>query len=282
MPGPAYLYSRINARLFLLRREFSSSVQYLRACSRWKVPATYIPVLVVLLILAALSMSDNLIAQTTINTSGGNGMASDEGTSIASSGGATPTDSIWADMSNHRWLMSNYGGANITVASWPCNSSPGCIVISGAASPYAETPLPISTVLTGAFLQQTSGTAPYLGWSGYSFPTGVCSNNIGLISNGTIFNCAGSPFAQTGTTNTFSMKQTFAASTTSAASINIPAGTAPSSPADGDQWYDTNQQAEAFQQTSSTTIYRGGAISGCVNVSPVSVSGSNDTSLKIS
>ena len=69
-------------------------------------------------------------------------------------------------------------------------------------------------------------------------------------------------------------KTTTAASATGYASKNTPPGPAPTSPApaDGDGWYDSTQNAEAFRQSTNTTIFRGGAISGCVIVSPVTVS----------
>lgn len=63
-------------------------------------------------------------------------------------------------------------------------------------------------------------------------------------------------------------KTTTAASATARASQNIPPGPAPTTPADGDNWYDSTQNAEAFQQSTHATIFRGGAISGCVNVTP--------------
>jgi hypothetical protein len=66
-------------------------------------------------------------------------------------------------------------------------------------------------------------------------------------------------------------KTTTAASTTTYASKNTPAGPAPTAPVDGDGWYDSTQNAEAFQQSTNTTVFRGGAISGCINVSPVTV-----------
>ncbi len=67
-------------------------------------------------------------------------------------------------------------------------------------------------------------------------------------------------------------KETSAASTSSYASRNVPAGTTPSGPVDGDDWYDNTQNAEAFQQSTHTTVFRGGTVSGCVNVSPVTAS----------
>lgn len=71
-------------------------------------------------------------------------------------------------------------------------------------------------------------------------------------------------------------KSTAAASTASYASRNTPSGATPTAPADGDGWYDSTQSAEAFRQSTNTTVFRGGAISGCVNVTPVTVS-SNTT-----
>lgn len=72
-------------------------------------------------------------------------------------------------------------------------------------------------------------------------------------------------------------KTTIAASASGHASKNTPPGSAPTTPADGDGWYDSTQNAEAFRQSTNATIFRGGAISGCVNVTPVTVS-ANSTS----
>jgi hypothetical protein len=72
-------------------------------------------------------------------------------------------------------------------------------------------------------------------------------------------------------------KATAAASTASYASTNAPVGATPTTPADGDGWYDTTQNAQAFRQSSNTTVFRGGSVSGCVNVTPVTVS-ANSTS----
>jgi hypothetical protein len=67
-----------------------------------------------------------------------------------------------------------------------------------------------------------------------------------------------------------------AASTTSYATLNIPQGTAPTTPADGDEWYDSTQQALSFRQSTNTTVYQGGAV--CVNITPVTASGLGSTS----
>ena len=67
-------------------------------------------------------------------------------------------------------------------------------------------------------------------------------------------------------------KATTAASTASYASTNIPVGATPTAPADGDGWYDSTQNAEAFRQSTNTTVFRGGSVSGCVNVTPASAS----------
>lgn len=67
-------------------------------------------------------------------------------------------------------------------------------------------------------------------------------------------------------------KATNAGSTSSYASTNTPAGATPSSPVDGDDSYDSTQGAEAFRQSTNTTVFRGGVVSGCVNVTPVTAS----------
>lgn len=66
-------------------------------------------------------------------------------------------------------------------------------------------------------------------------------------------------------------KETSAASTSNYASKNTPAGPPPTAPVDGDDWYDSSQNAEAFRQSTNTTVFRGGAISGCINITPVTV-----------
>lgn len=60
--------------------------------------------------------------------------------------------------------------------------------------------------------------------------------------------------------NTWALKQTLAASITSAASLNIPSGTAPSSPVDGDEWYDSTQKnqvafLDGIKQVRSGTLF---------------------------
>jgi hypothetical protein len=130
MPGPAYLYSGIKTKLSLLRRGFSSSVQYLRACSQWKVPPRYIPVLVVLLILAALSMSGNLLAQ--------NGITANQDSVIATSPGS---DSLWADTADGRWKVNNNGTGPQDLAVWPCATAGiGGLVYGGALNSFNVDP----------------------------------------------------------------------------------------------------------------------------------------------
>ena len=68
------------------------------------------------------------------------------------------------------------------------------------------------------------------------------------VNAATLNGLASGSFAQLGAANTFSAKQTMAASTTTSASLNVPSGTAPASPAAGDVW-----------NTGSTLQYRDNA-----------------------
>lgn len=67
-----------------------------------------------------------------------------------------------------------------------------------------------------------------------------------------------------------------APSTANYATLNIPQGTAPSSPADGDEWYDSTQHALSFQQSTNTTVYQGGAV--CANITPATANAVGSTS----
>jgi hypothetical protein len=62
---------------------------------------------------------------------------------------------------------------------------------------------------------------------------------------------ASTSFAQLATPNTFAARQTFSASATSSASLNLPAGVAPSAPAAGDVW--NTGAAIQYSDSSSTT-----------------------------
>ena len=59
----------------------------------------------------------------------------------------------------------------------------------------------------------------------------------------------------TAAANTFTGKQTYAASTTSAASINIPHGTAPTSPSNGDVWTTTSGLLARINGTTQTAAF---------------------------
>jgi hypothetical protein len=59
----------------------------------------------------------------------------------------------------------------------------------------------------------------------------------------------------TAAANTFTDKQTYAASTTSAASINIPHGTAPTSPSNGDVWTTTSGLLARINGTTQTAAF---------------------------
>jgi hypothetical protein len=123
-------------------------------------------------VIGVLVASIPLAAQMTVSNTGSTGSSgfnATEGTAISSSGGSSGTDSMWADSSIHRWVMSNHGNANVLVSAWPC-SSQGCIPMSGpvSATYYPETPLafpsggPGLPLISGAL---TSG-AGYPQWGG--------------------------------------------------------------------------------------------------------------------
>ncbi len=89
--------------------------------------------------------------------------------------------------------------------------------------------------------QTVSGAVTATSFSGSgSALTGVNAATLNGLASGS--------FAQLGAANTFSAKQTMAASTTTSASLNVPSGTAPASPAAGDVW-----------NTGSTLQYRDSA-----------------------
>ncbi|MGD1103959.1 MAG: hypothetical protein ABSA59_18065, partial [Terriglobia bacterium] len=74
----------------------------------------------------------------------------------------------------------------------------------------------------------------------------------GTVSSGNL----PSTLVYTGQTNTYSSgnKQTFGASTGGAASINTPAGTAPTTPAAGDHWYDGDRMYVKDAETNSSVV----------------------------
>lgn len=111
---------------------------------------TVLTALLAVLSLAYFGAVAPLAAQVTVSNTGSSGTSgfnANEGTPISSCNGGTGcgsvhTDSMWADNSIHRWVMSNNGGTNVLVSAWPC-SSQGCIPMSGAvnASYYPENTL---------------------------------------------------------------------------------------------------------------------------------------------
>ncbi len=122
------------------------------------------------------------------------GLNSTEGGAI---GGGTGVDTLWADGTHHRWLMSN-NSATVQqwVAAWPCTStspdSTGCMVYAGSlANNYAEQPLDIGS--TGMILQvgTAAGSAAPV-WSSFTLPTSMssCLSGYPLASNGTNFVCS--------------------------------------------------------------------------------------------
>lgn len=108
------------------------------------------------------------------------GFNASEGSHI---GGSTNFDTMWADSTRHRWMMTNYGSSDIAVSSWVCGASPGCIPFSGATASYTiypETQLtfPLSTV--GPGLPLISGT-----WNGTTSGVPQWGGGAGLNANQT-------------------------------------------------------------------------------------------------
>jgi hypothetical protein len=97
----------------------------------------------------------------------------------------------------------------------------------------------LSNTFTGNQTVNGAVTATSFSGSGSAL-TGVNAATLNGLASGS--------FAQLGAANTFSAKQTLAASTTASASLNVPAGSAPATPAAGDVW-----------NTGSTLQYRDSA-----------------------
>ena len=135
----------------------------------------------------------------------------------------------------------SFNGRNGSVS--PATGDYSFAQISGTAT---ASQLPSSVVYnnqanTFSGNQTVSGAVTATSFSGSgSALTGVNAATLNGLASGS--------FAQLGAANTFSAKQTMAASTTTSASLNVPSGTAPASPAAGDVW-----------NTGSTLQYRDSA-----------------------
>jgi hypothetical protein len=96
-------------------------------------------------------------------------------------GGAAGYDTIWADGTAHRWMMTNENSSSIFVAAWPCLVA-GCIPYAGAANTYGVYP-------ESQLLFPVSGGSPVLGlpllsgnnapqWGGGTGGTGVVALDL--------------------------------------------------------------------------------------------------------
>lgn len=113
-------------------------------------------------------------------------------------------------------------------------SGQGGLIQIGVAGTYLTA---VGTV--GAFFGGTSGVSFVAGFSGLSFYT----NNVLAVSIDTSQNA------------TFAGAVKTKASATGAAGVNIPSGTAPTSPVDGDMWYDgTNVKFRVGGTTKTFTL----------------------------
>jgi hypothetical protein len=99
--------------------------------------------------------------------------------------------------------------------------------------------------------------------NGVSFPASPSTNTVPVVTSSNTITYETVPAAAlpstlvyTGQANTYSSgnKQTFGASTTSAASFNTPSGTAPTTPAAGDHWYDGDRIYLKDAETNSGVV----------------------------
>ena len=92
----------------------------------------------------------------------------------------------------------------------------------------------LNGLASAAFAQLSSANT----FTGAITAPGFSGNGAGVtnVNAAALNGLASSAFAQLSASNTFSAKQSLAASTTSAASLNVPAGVAPTTPAAGDVW----------------------------------------------
>jgi hypothetical protein len=152
-------------------------------------------------------------------------------------------------------------------------SSTKNFLISMGASGAATAPLwgSIATSdLPGSGVTTVSGVSCTIGSSctmtslnGVSFPATPSTNTVPVVTSSNTITYESVPAAAlpsalvyTNQANTYSSgnKQTFGASTSSAASLNMPAGAAPSSPAAGDHWYDGDRVYVKDAETNSGVV----------------------------
>ena len=140
---------------------------------------------------------------------------------------------------------------------------------SGAATaplwgPIATSDLPGSGVTTVNGVSCTLGTSCTLtSLNGVNFPASPSTNTVPVVTSSNTITYETVPAAAlpstlvyTGQANTYSSgnKQTFGASTSSAASFNTPAGAAPTTPAAGDHWYDGDRIYLKDAETNSGVV----------------------------
>ncbi|MBZ5524637.1 MAG: hypothetical protein LAP21_20555 [Acidobacteriia bacterium] len=121
----------------------------------------------------------------------------------------------------------NGRGGSVTPASGDYSFSQITGSVASAQLPATVVYNNQANTLTGN--QTVTGTVTATSFSGSGAGvTGVNAASLNGLSSGS--------FAQLATANAFAGKQTLAASTTSAASLNVPAGVAPTAPSAGDVW----------------------------------------------
>ena len=139
---------------------------------------------------------------------------------------------------------------------------------SAAAAPLwgtiATSDLPGSGVTTVGGVACTLGSSCTMtSLNGVSFPASPSTNTVPVVTSSNTITYETVPatalpstLVYTGQANTYSSgdKQTFGASTSSAASFNTPAGTAPTTPAAGDHWYDGDRIYVKDAETNSGVV----------------------------
>jgi hypothetical protein len=139
---------------------------------------------------------------------------------------------------------------------------------SAAAAPLwgsiATSDLPGSGVTTVGGVGCTIGNSCTMtSLNGVSFPASPSTHTVPVVTSSNTITYETVPTAAlpltlvyTGQANTYSSgdKQTFGASTSSAASFNTPAGTAPSTPMAGDQWFDGDRVYVKDAETNSGVV----------------------------
>jgi hypothetical protein len=145
-----------------------------------------------------------------------------------------------------------------TVNGQTCTLGSACSVNSGAPQ-YSLAVNGASGAAMGGISPSSTSGVPLISQGSSANPTFGALNLAGgsAIVTGTLpSGNLPSALVYTGQANTYSSgnKQTFGASTSSAASINLPSGTAPSSPAAGDAWYDGDRMYTKDAETNSGVV----------------------------